>query len=158
MLEMCFQSIVVQSERLRFVLRKRLGICFPSLRGQVRSSTHLMVSALIRRKDLRRLPTIPRDDLQLWPGFVPDLERRLAAAPSKPAPGGHAAIEAQIRDEIAVMQGVMICDLRQDEHLVRLDAPEAMHEAFAAALDTWPQAGVLDKPRPWLISTARFKL
>jgi RNA polymerase sigma-70 factor (ECF subfamily) len=36
-------------------------------------------------------------------------------------------------------------------------AEEAMHEAFAVALDTWPQAGVPDKPRPWLISTARFK-
>ena len=36
-------------------------------------------------------------------------------------------------------------------------AEEAMHEAFAAALDTWPQAGIPDKPRPWLISTARFK-
>ncbi|MGA3010042.1 MAG: RNA polymerase sigma factor [Terracidiphilus sp.] len=36
-------------------------------------------------------------------------------------------------------------------------AEEAMHEAFAAALDAWPQAGVPDKPRPWLISTARFK-
>jgi RNA polymerase sigma-70 factor, ECF subfamily len=36
-------------------------------------------------------------------------------------------------------------------------AEEAMHEAFAAALDTWPRAGVPDKPRPWLISTARFK-
>ncbi len=36
-------------------------------------------------------------------------------------------------------------------------AEEAMHEAFAAALVTWPQAGVPDKPRPWLISTARFK-
>jgi RNA polymerase sigma-70 factor, ECF subfamily len=36
-------------------------------------------------------------------------------------------------------------------------AEEAMHEAFAAALDTWPQAGVPDNPRPWLISTARFK-
>src|SRR6266851_6401787 len=36
-------------------------------------------------------------------------------------------------------------------------AEEAMHEAFAAALGTWPQAGVPDKPRPWLISTARFK-
>ena len=32
-------------------------------------------------------------------------------------------------------------------------AEEVMHEAFAAALDTWPQAGVPDKPRPWLIST-----
>src|SRR5271168_4218297 len=36
-------------------------------------------------------------------------------------------------------------------------AEEAMHEAFAAALETWPEAGVPDKPRPWLISTARFK-
>jgi RNA polymerase sigma-70 factor (ECF subfamily) len=36
-------------------------------------------------------------------------------------------------------------------------AEEAMHEAFAVALDTWPRAGVPDNPRPWLISTARFK-
>ena len=36
-------------------------------------------------------------------------------------------------------------------------AEEAMHEAFAAALDTWPQTGIPEKPRPWLISTARFK-
>ena len=36
-------------------------------------------------------------------------------------------------------------------------AEEAMHEAFAAALDTWPQTGVPENPRPWLISTARFK-
>src|SRR5215472_1331227 len=36
-------------------------------------------------------------------------------------------------------------------------AEESMHEAFAAALETWPQTGVPDKPRPWLISTARFK-
>ncbi|HUD65614.1 MAG TPA: RNA polymerase sigma factor [Candidatus Sulfotelmatobacter sp.] len=36
-------------------------------------------------------------------------------------------------------------------------AEEAMHEAFAAALESWPQTGVPDSPRPWLISTARFK-
>ena len=36
-------------------------------------------------------------------------------------------------------------------------AEESMHEAFAAALDTWPKTGVPDNPRPWLISTARFK-
>ena len=35
-------------------------------------------------------------------------------------------------------------------------AEEAMHEAFAAALDKWPQTGIPEKPRPWLISTARF--
>jgi RNA polymerase sigma-70 factor (ECF subfamily) len=36
-------------------------------------------------------------------------------------------------------------------------AEESMHEAFAAALESWTQAGIPDKPRPWLISTARFK-
>ena len=36
-------------------------------------------------------------------------------------------------------------------------AEEVMHEAFAAALESWPQTGIPDKPRPWLISTARFK-
>jgi RNA polymerase sigma-70 factor (ECF subfamily) len=36
-------------------------------------------------------------------------------------------------------------------------AEEAMHEAFAAALSTWPKTGVPGNPRPWLISTARFK-
>src|SRR5580698_3353252 len=36
-------------------------------------------------------------------------------------------------------------------------AEEAMHEAFAAAVDTWPTSGVPGNPRPWLISTARFK-
>jgi RNA polymerase sigma-70 factor (ECF subfamily) len=36
-------------------------------------------------------------------------------------------------------------------------AEESMHEAFAAALETWPRTGVPEKPRPWLISTARFK-
>ncbi len=36
-------------------------------------------------------------------------------------------------------------------------AEESMHEAFAAALESWSQAGIPDNPRPWLISTARFK-
>jgi DNA-directed RNA polymerase specialized sigma24 family protein len=36
-------------------------------------------------------------------------------------------------------------------------AEEAMHEAFATALASWPQTGIPEKPRPWLISTARFK-
>ena len=36
-------------------------------------------------------------------------------------------------------------------------AEESMHEAFASALESWTLAGIPDKPRPWLISTARFK-
>ncbi|WP_292363512.1 RNA polymerase sigma factor, partial [Methylophaga sp. UBA1464] len=36
-------------------------------------------------------------------------------------------------------------------------AEEAMHEAFAIALQKWKLDGVPDNPRAWLISTARFK-
>src|ERR1700761_8835801 len=36
-------------------------------------------------------------------------------------------------------------------------AEESMHEAFAAALESWTVAGIPENPRPWLISTARFK-
>jgi RNA polymerase sigma-70 factor (ECF subfamily) len=36
-------------------------------------------------------------------------------------------------------------------------AEEVMHEAFVAALETWPQTRLPDKPRPWLISAGRFK-
>jgi RNA polymerase sigma-70 factor, ECF subfamily len=36
-------------------------------------------------------------------------------------------------------------------------AEDAMHEGFAAALALWPKNGVPENPRPWLISTARFK-
>src|ERR1043165_6586521 len=36
-------------------------------------------------------------------------------------------------------------------------AEEAMHEAFAAALESWPRTGIPNSPRPWLISTGRHK-
>jgi len=36
-------------------------------------------------------------------------------------------------------------------------AEEAMHEAFAVALESWSRIGIPENPRPWLISTARFK-
>ena len=36
-------------------------------------------------------------------------------------------------------------------------AEEAMHEAFAAAVEQWPRDGTPVNPRAWLISTARFK-
>ena len=36
-------------------------------------------------------------------------------------------------------------------------AEEAMHDAFAAAVEQWPQQGVPANPRAWLISTGRFK-
>jgi RNA polymerase sigma-70 factor (ECF subfamily) len=36
-------------------------------------------------------------------------------------------------------------------------AEEAMHEAFAAALEQWPRDGIPDNPRAWLVSAGRFK-
>src|SRR5215471_4594579 len=36
-------------------------------------------------------------------------------------------------------------------------AEEAMHDAFAAALESWTADGVPDNPRAWLVSTGRFK-
>ena len=36
-------------------------------------------------------------------------------------------------------------------------AEEALHEAFAAALEHWPGEGVPDNPRAWLVTTARNK-
>jgi len=36
-------------------------------------------------------------------------------------------------------------------------AEEALHEAFAAALEQWPRDGTPANPRAWLVSTGRFK-
>ena len=36
-------------------------------------------------------------------------------------------------------------------------AEEAMHDAFAAAVEQWPRAGVPSNPRAWLVSAGRFK-
>ncbi len=36
-------------------------------------------------------------------------------------------------------------------------AEEALHDAFTAALEHWPEGGVPANPRTWLVSTGRFK-
>jgi RNA polymerase sigma-70 factor (ECF subfamily) len=36
-------------------------------------------------------------------------------------------------------------------------AEDALHDAFAAALERWPKEGVPFNPRAWLVSTGRFK-
>ncbi|NJR51881.1 MAG: RNA polymerase sigma factor [Leptolyngbyaceae cyanobacterium CSU_1_3] len=36
-------------------------------------------------------------------------------------------------------------------------AEEALHEAFAAAVEQWPKQGIPANPRAWLVSTGRFK-
>jgi RNA polymerase sigma-70 factor, ECF subfamily len=37
-------------------------------------------------------------------------------------------------------------------------AEEALHDAFAAAIERWPVEGVPDNPRAWLVSAGRFKM
>src|SRR5215831_8179643 len=36
-------------------------------------------------------------------------------------------------------------------------AEEALHEAFAAAVEQWPRDGVPANPRAWLVSAGRFR-
>ena len=36
-------------------------------------------------------------------------------------------------------------------------AEEALHDAFAAAIETWPRDGIPDNPRAWLVSAGRFR-
>jgi RNA polymerase sigma-70 factor (ECF subfamily) len=72
--------------------------------------------------------------------------------------GGDAA--AQVREAI---EAVYRADSRRVlATLIRLlgdfdRAEEAMHDAFAAAVEGWPRDGVPASPRAWLVSTGRFK-
>src|SRR6266478_3178697 len=36
-------------------------------------------------------------------------------------------------------------------------AEDALHDAFATALEQWPKDGVPANPRAWLVSSGRFK-
>ena len=36
-------------------------------------------------------------------------------------------------------------------------AEEALHDAFASAVEQWPKEGVPANPRAWLVSAGRFK-
>src|SRR3954471_13318326 len=36
-------------------------------------------------------------------------------------------------------------------------AEEALQDAFVAAVTQWPQTGIPQNPRAWLVSTGRFK-
>ncbi len=36
-------------------------------------------------------------------------------------------------------------------------AEDALHDAFAAAVEQWPREGVPANPRAWLVSAGRFK-
>ncbi|MFL5383786.1 MAG: RNA polymerase sigma factor [Longimicrobiaceae bacterium] len=75
------------------------------------------------------------------------------------APGGDAAVHARervdavYRAESRRVLATLIRLLDGDFDL----AEEALHDAFAAALQRWPAEGVPASPRAWLVSAGRFK-
>lgn len=64
----------------------------------------------------------------------------------------HELIDSVYRTESGRILGTLI-RLLGDFDL----AEDAMHDAFAAALEQWPKAGMPENPRAWLVSTGRFK-
>jgi RNA polymerase sigma-70 factor, ECF subfamily len=64
----------------------------------------------------------------------------------------HGAVEAVYRSESRRVLATLI-RLLGDFDL----AEEALHDAFAAAVERWPRDGVPANPRAWLVSTGRFK-
>src|SRR5688500_14686986 len=78
--------------------------------------------------------------------------------------GGRLFLVARMLDADAAVDAVYRSDWgRIVATLIRLVrdfdlAEEAAQEAFAAAVDQWPTAGVPDSPRAWIIQTARHKI
>ncbi|HEY0780672.1 MAG TPA: DUF6596 domain-containing protein, partial [Gemmatirosa sp.] len=66
--------------------------------------------------------------------------------------GVHAAVDRVYRDESRRVLATLI-RLLGDFDL----AEEALHDAFAAALERWPREGVPANPRAWLVSAGRFR-
>jgi RNA polymerase sigma-70 factor (ECF subfamily) len=73
-------------------------------------------------------------------------------AQSEVPPHGHDAADAIYRAESRRVLATLI-RLLGDFDL----AEEALHDAFLAAVEQWPQTGVPSNPRAWLVSTGRFK-
>ncbi len=69
-----------------------------------------------------------------------------------PDPRLRAEIETIYQSESRLVLATLIRLLGDFER-----AEEALQDAFATALAQWPQHGVPDKPRAWLVSTGRFK-
>jgi RNA polymerase sigma-70 factor (ECF subfamily) len=72
------------------------------------------------------------------------------------------AVDETSRARAAVEQIYRAESRRVFATLVRLlgdfdTAEEAVHDAFRAALEQWPDEGIPDNPRAWLVSTGRFK-
>jgi RNA polymerase sigma-70 factor, ECF subfamily len=76
----------------------------------------------------------------------------LFAMPSMSVNDAHAAVEAVYRSESRRVFASLV-RLLGDFDL----AEEALHDAFASAVEQWPRDGVPAIPRAWLVSAGRFK-
>jgi len=83
--------------------------------------------------------------------LMPD-DRQMAAQQAAQTAERNERIEALYRSDSRRILATLI-RLLGDFDL----AEEALHEAFAIALHTWPRDGVPQNPRSWLISTGRYK-
>src|SRR6516162_7685123 len=91
------------------------------------------------------------------PRFDHDVEARLGRRGPSPATACSAhdareAVDAVYRSESRRVLATLI-RLLGDFEL----AEEALHDAFAAAVEQWPREGTPAHPRAWLVSTGRFK-
>jgi predicted RNA polymerase sigma factor len=65
----------------------------------------------------------------------------------------HHVVEETARDAYGRLISYLAVNWRDQE-----DVEDALADAFLAALETWPHAGVPDKPESWLLTVARRKL
>src|SRR3954469_7712141 len=72
--------------------------------------------------------------------------------PGNPADRASAAVADAYRNESRRVFATLI-RLLGDFDL----AEEALHDAFASAVEQWPREGVPANPRAWLVSAGRFK-
>jgi RNA polymerase sigma-70 factor, ECF subfamily len=93
-------------------------------------------------------------------GREPSLGGALGGAPARPcknrgmepAPDIRTAVDAIYRAESRRVLATLIRLLGDFDV-----AEEAVHEAFMAAVEQWPEQGIPGNPRAWLVSTGRFK-
>src|SRR5215470_3223586 len=85
------------------------------------------------------------------PRFDQESDARLGRRGPSPA-SAREAVDAVYRSESRRVLATLI-RLLGDFEL----AEEALHDAFAAAVEQWPREGAPAHPRAWLVSTGRFK-
>ncbi|XBQ16914.1 MAG: DUF6596 domain-containing protein [Oceanicaulis sp.] len=77
----------------------------------------------------------------------------MAAEPARSETAGRAAAEAAARNAYGKLLASLV---RRTRDLAA--AEDALADAFAAALERWPEDGPPDRPEAWLLTTARRKL